>query len=270
MGAGVRGLREGGGEDGPGGGGRAGDVVEVEGVERRFEGVRDLVAAWLVFAQFQHQLAQDLEVERQVEDVLVEDREVGAPEGVERLVARRARVAKRGRVGEAVGEDVRVGGGLDEVLDLFAALGGAGHGHVLVLRVDGLEGAAVGEVDEGLRLVAGPFVDEAEVEDGFDAVARPLGGDGAVRREPRGAPGRPPRGADAERLVRGRFRLGEGDGLAGRLPCLEGERDPGTVDGGLDALVVDAGDALLDAAEFVVHTCSSTRGSGGSRRGRDA
>ena len=65
----------------------------------------------------------------------------------------------------------------------------------------------------------------------------------------------------ANGLYAARRRLGEGDGLAGRVPGLDVEGDRGGVDGGLDALVVDAGDALLDAAAFVVHKSLQKGGS---------
>lgn len=68
---------------------RTGHVVQVEEVEGAVQGVRDLVAARVVVVQLQHQLAQYLDVEVEVEDLLVEDGEVGALEGVDRLVMRR-------------------------------------------------------------------------------------------------------------------------------------------------------------------------------------
>ncbi|MFJ5533518.1 hypothetical protein [Streptomyces sp. NPDC093261] len=42
--------------------------------------------------------------------LLVQDGDVGAPEGGERLVARREHIAARGRAREVVGEGARVGG----------------------------------------------------------------------------------------------------------------------------------------------------------------
>lgn len=253
VGAGVRGPREGRGQDLADGRRAAGDVVQVQRVQGPVQGVHDLVPARVVLAQLQHQLAQHLDVQIEVPDLLVEDGEVGAAEGVERLVARGEDVAERGRAREVACEDVGVGGRLDQVVDLLAARGRVADRHVLVERVDRLERGAVGAVDQRLGLVAGPVAGEAEVDDRLDAPPGPFGGHPAAHPEPGGAPGRPPRGVHGERRVRGGRGLLEGNGLARRLPGLDGEGDGGRVDRGLDALVVDALYALLDPAAFVVH-----------------
>lgn len=86
VGAGMGGLGEDRGEDLADRRRTAGDVVQVDGVHGPVQGVQDLVAAGLVLAEVDHQLAQHLEVQVEVEDLLVEDGEVGALEGVERLV----------------------------------------------------------------------------------------------------------------------------------------------------------------------------------------
>src|ERR1044072_471960 len=75
----------------------------------------------------------------------------------------------------------------------------------------------------------------------------------AAHPEPGGAPGRAPRGVHREGRVAGGRGLLEGDRLARRLPGLDLEGDGGRVDRGLDALVVGALDALLDAAAVGVH-----------------
>ena len=75
----------------------AGDVVQVERVQRAVQRVQDLVAARVVLAELEHQLAQHLHVEREVPDVLVQYGEVGAREGVERLAPGGGLVAERGR-----------------------------------------------------------------------------------------------------------------------------------------------------------------------------
>ncbi len=235
------------------GGRGAGDVVQVEQVHRVVEGVRDLVPARVVLAELQHQLAQHLKVQVEVPDLFVEDGDVGALEGVERLVAGREHVTERGRGGEVACEDVGVGGGLEQVVDDLAAGCRLGDRHVLVERVDRLQRGPVGEVDQGLGLVAGPVADEAEVDDGLDAATRELGGHLAVQPEPGGAPGRAPRGVHGERLVRGDRGFLEGHRLPGGLPGRHLEGDGGRMDRGLDALVVEALYALLDPAAFVVH-----------------
>ena len=88
VGAGVGGLGQRGLERGPYVRRRAGDVVEVQQVQGPVQGVHDLVPARVVLAQLQHQLAQHLDVEVEVPDLLVEDGDVGALEGVDGLVAR--------------------------------------------------------------------------------------------------------------------------------------------------------------------------------------
>lgn len=73
---------------------RAGDVVQVQGVERVVEGLRDLVPSRLVLAELQHQFAQYLNIEPEVPHLLVQYGEIGAGEGVQRPAARRRLVAE--------------------------------------------------------------------------------------------------------------------------------------------------------------------------------
>ncbi len=251
--AGVGGLGQHRLERGPDVGGRTGDVVEVEQVQGAVQRVHDLVAAGVVLPQFQHQLAQHLDVEVEVEDLLVEDGEVGPAECIQWTVARCQYITERGRLREVVGEDVGVGGRLDQVVDHLAALGRVGDRHVLVERVDRLQRRPVRQVDQGLGLVAGPVAGEAEVDDGLDAPPGPLRRHLPAHPEPGRAPGRSPRGVHRERRVRRRRGLVEGDRLTRGLPGLDREGRGGRIDRGLDALVVGALDALLDPAAFVVH-----------------
>ncbi len=163
----------------------------------------------------------------------------------------------------------RVGGGLDVPLDLLAALGAVGHAHPVVVRVEGLDLAAVGPVDQAFALEPGHHPVEAEVEDGFHRAAGPVRGDRTGDPEPRGAPGRAPRVADRVGLVARRESFGDGDGLAGGLPALDGQRDRAGVDGGLDALLEDPAEAVFGDAAVVMHDCCSREGGRYGRIGTD-
>ncbi len=268
--AGVRGLGQHRAQGVAHGGGRAGDVVQVEQVHGPVEGVCDLVAARVVLAEFRHEFAQHLEVEIEVPDLLVEHGEIGAAECIQWTVARRPYIAERGRAGEAVREDVRVGGRLHQVRDRLPAGRRVGDRHVLVERVDRLQRGAVGAVDERLGLAAGPVADETQVDDRLHPLAGPLGGHPAAHPEPGRPPGRAPWGVRREGRVRGGRGLLEGNRFPRGLPGLHLQRDGGRVDRGPDALVVEAFDALLDPAAFVVHgglpwTLGRAEGRRGSR-----
>lgn len=256
VGGGVGGGGEDPGEAGAGGGGRAGHVGEVDGVQGGAEGVQDLVAAGVLGTELHHQLVEHLQVLDQFPDLALEEGEVHPGEAVEGLVAAGARVAL---VGGAVVDEDGVGGGLDVPFDPLAALGAVGHAHPVVVRVECLDLAPVGPVDQALALEAGHHPVEAEVEDGLHGPARPPGGDGSGDLEPGGAPGRAPRVAGRAGLVGRRQALGDGDGLARGVPALDGQRERAGVDGGLDALVEHPAEAVFGDAAVVMHDSCSRR-----------
>ncbi len=154
-------------------------------------------------------------------------------------------------------EQHRVGGGLDEVLDLLFALGGIRDGDPLVARVDRLHGGAAVAVDQALALEAGHVLVEAQVDQDLDALARPVGGNRAAQAEPGGSPGRAPDGAD---LVAGVFQaecLGRSDRLAGKLVPVDLQRGGNRVDGRADTFFEDSLDASEGQGDVVMHECLS-------------
>ncbi len=271
----ARWARAAGGEDagggGAGGGRRAGYVGEVDGVQGGAEGAQDLVPAGVVGGELRHQLVEHVEVLDQLPDLGLEEGEVHPGEAVEGLVAAGAQVAL---VGGAVVDEDRVGGGLDVPFDPLAALGAVGHAHPVVVRVEGLDLAAVGAVDQALALEAGHHPVEAEVEDGLHGPPGPSVGDGSGDLEPGGAPGRAPCVAGRAGLVGRGQTLGDGDGLARGVPPLDGQRERAGVDGGPDAFVEHPAEAVLGDAAVVMHdSCSCSRrwwsvGTEGLRAGR--
>src|SRR3982751_6571750 len=107
-----------------------------------------------------------------------------------------------------MGQDVRVGGRLDEQLHPLATGSRVADRYVLVARRDALERLAGRVVHQRLGLRARPVAGEPEVEDRLDAPAGPRRRYGAGGPEPAGRPRAPPRLSDLERLVRGPQRLG--------------------------------------------------------------
>ncbi len=255
---GVGGRGEDPGEARAGGGRGGGHVGQVHRVEGRVDGAQDPVPAGVSLVELHHQVVEDFEVLDEFPDLGLEDGQVHPGDPVQGPVAAGEPVALGG--GPVVDED-GVRGRLDVPLDPLAAGRGVGDAHPVVVRVERLDLAAVGAVDQALALEAGHHPVEAEVEDGLDGAARPVGRDAAGDLEPGGAPGRPPRLADRAGTVRGRQALGDGHGLAGGLPALDGERDGAGVHGGFDALREDAAEAVFGDAAVVVH-------GGGSRGGR--
>lgn len=83
--AGVRGPGQRLGQFSAGGGRGAGDVVQVESVERVLQGAQDLVPHGVVEVQFVHEPFEDLDVQHQVPDVLDQDGEFRGVEAVQRL-----------------------------------------------------------------------------------------------------------------------------------------------------------------------------------------
>lgn len=258
--AGVGGGGEHPGQPGPGGGGRSGNVFEVQGVQRGVQGAQDLVPPGVALVELCHQGVEDVEVLYEFPHLALEDGEVHAGEAVERPVPAGLPVPL---VGGPVLDQDGVGGGFDVPLDPLAALGTVGDAHPVVVRVERLELAAVRPVDQALALEARHHAVEAEVEDGFDGAARPVGRDGAGDLEPGGVPGRTPRVPGLAGLVAGRQRLRHRDGLVRRVPALDGQRERAGVDGGCDALLEDPAEAVFGNAAVVVHDGCSRRGKGG-------
>ncbi len=136
---------------------------------------------------------------------------------------------------EGVAADVGVRCRLDPEVDARPRRGAGtdrGERHVAVVRLDGLDDAAVRPVDEALGLEARLPVAEAEVDEHLErgAVRGPVVRHGAGDVEPRRAPRPAPRRADGERPVVLPHRLGERHGLARRVPRLDRERHPSAVD----------------------------------------
>jgi hypothetical protein len=226
--------------------------LQVEGVERVVEGLQDPHAA-RSGGQLGLQLEQDLEVEREVVHLGLEDREVHAPGRVKGARGRGGRVALLGRQEGVVVEQHGVRRRLQEQLDPFAAGRGVSHGDVLVARVDRLHGAAVRPVDQRLALEAGHVDVEAEVHDGLDGLAGPFGGYGTRQPEPGGAPGRAPRCAHLVGFHREGQALGRGNRLPRQHVPLDLQRDGRPVDRGPDALGQHALRAPGGQCDVVMH-----------------
>ncbi len=249
-------------QPGAGLGGGARHVQRIDGVQGVVDGAQQLVPARVAGRQLVHHSAGHLQVERQVPDVLVQDGEVGAGHGVERVGRRGELVAEGGGADEAVPQDVGVGGGLQQQVDPLAALGPLRHRHVLVLRLDALERPSVRVVDQGLGLMARPGADEPEVEHRLHPPPGPLGRHLAGGPDPQRGPRPPPALAHREgppvRLQPG-HRLGDRHRLVGDLPGRQFQRHGGGVDGGPDALGQHPFEPCLGEQAIVVHARVLTR-----------
>ncbi|MDQ0727986.1 hypothetical protein QFZ21_002986 [Microbacterium sp. W4I20] len=245
------------GEAGAGIRGGRGDALQVEGVEGVVHRLQDAHAARRGRCELGLQLEQHLEIERELEHILLEHGEVHPPRAVERLARGGLDVTLLRRQEGVVVEQHGVGCGLEVQLDGLVAVGGLGDRQPLVARVDALHRAAVRAVHECLALEAGHVDVEPEVDDGFDAAAGPLGGDGSGEPEPGGPPGGTPRLSDgAGREVEGEAFRGT-DRLSGQLVEFDGQRHGCRVDRRADALLEDPLDAADGERGVVMHVGES-------------
>ena len=169
----------------------AGDVVEVEGVQRPLQRAQDLVAARLVGRQLAISSRSTSRSRPRCQTSSSRTARSAWRQAVQRLVAGGQPVAQRRRRRTA-GQDVGVGGGLDAGTSTCSPpAAGLATGTYWLRGLMPLTAVRSGSWTRRLGLVAGPVADEAEVEDGLDAPAGPLCGHDALGPEPQRGPGRP-------------------------------------------------------------------------------
>ncbi|ORT58383.1 hypothetical protein BKD26_19095 [Streptomyces sp. CB03238] len=256
-------------QPGPGGRRRTGHVVQVEHVEHVLQGAEDLVPPRPVGRQLTHQLVQHLDVQEQVPYLLVQYGQVGGGEPVQRPVPGGQDVPEAGR--PEVAQDGGVRRRLQQQVHRLAPARGRRHRDVAVARVHALERDAPGVVHQPLRLEPRPVAREARVDHRLHPAPGPAVRHGAAQPEPGGGPGRTPRGAGRERLVRGLQRLGDGPRLSRGVPGGQRERDPGRVLRGAHELAHGAFEAPFHQVAVVMHRgSSSARSPRGVRSARPA
>ena len=144
---------------GPGGRRGAGDVVGIDHVEHRRQGMQDLEATRLGLGQLVHQPIEGADVAEQLPDSCVEQSDLELADLVDRVVTGGGRVAERG--GREVDRpDVGVRRGLEIEVDG----GGRIEWHVIVERCHRLDRHAVRTPGQPLGLEPGTAA-EAEVDD---------------------------------------------------------------------------------------------------------
>ena len=231
----------------------AGNVVGEESVHHRFDGAEDLVASRLVERELQHEPVEGANVLDERNDVGVDHHELGPGQAVDRTGRGGQQVAVG--IGTRV-SDGGVGGRLDHVLHRFPTGRRRAHEHV---AVEGMEAPhrrprpIVGDLPEQALALEPRAVPEPQVDDGIDGATGPVLGDGARHPEPCRAPRPTEHRTDCERFVllcRGHR---SGHRLAGDLPGGDGERDPGTVDGRIEALERQPAKASFDDRSIVMH-----------------
>ncbi len=219
------------------------DVLQVEPIESVVERLKDAEATGCGLGKLRLQLEQHLEVERELEDLGLEDRELHAARAVQLARRRGEDVALLGRQEGVVVEQHRVGRGLEVQVDDLAALRRVGDRHPLVARVDALHRGAVGAVHESLTLEARHVLVETEVHAYLDGASGPRLGNLACEVEPGRSPGRAPLTSDLEGLVIEGDALRGSDRLTRQLVCLHGESVRRRVDCRNDAFSQHAGHA---------------------------
>ena len=206
-----------------------------------------------VDGQLADETGQRPEVLHQFPHRRIEQGEVEPLQPVQRRRAGGVPFAQQGGAEVEVGGDIRVGGRLDVKLDRTA--GGHPERDPLVARLNRFHDPAVRGVDESLGLEArGGFV-EAEVDDQLTAGAGlgPVGGDGAGRAEPDGAPWPTPRLPDLERFEPSGRRFDERDRLAGQGDGVQRQWRTFAVDGRGEPLGDEASRSRQDRRAVLMH-----------------
>jgi hypothetical protein len=240
--------------------GGARHVLGVDDVDGPFEGPQHLGAPRQVGGQLGDQPGQRPDVLRELPDRHVEQPDVGGDEPVERVVARRGRVAHPGRAVRPVGRDARVGRRFHVHVDGRTRAGG--EGDVGVARLDGRHHDAVRGVGEPLGLEARLHTGETEVDGelGPRSGVGPAGRHGARDVEPDRAPRPAPRRAHLERRELLPHRLGERHRLARRRPRGDLERHALAVHRGNEPFADEPRDPRYDQVRVIVHGIYPTCG----------
>ena len=203
------------GQCGAPGGGGAGDVVGVDGVEHALQGAQDVEPARQVEPQFVHEPGQCPDVLLQFPDRQITLREVDATQPVQRILAGGGGIPERGG-GDEIAAEIGVGRRLDIEVDVFTGF----QRHEGVERRDSLHQRAVGAVNEPFGVESGT-AGEAELDPKFGGVpvtGGPVGRRSAGHMQPHRRPRGAPRCALGDRGERVLHRFGERDGLAGNRP----------------------------------------------------